>query len=56
MTAEEKANIIALAKLAGVTGEDSDILDKYSEYYKATLESFKKQAPKPTVTVINRPF
>jgi len=56
MTVEEKAKIIALARLAGVTGEDSEILDKYSEYYQTTLESLKKQVPSPTVKVIKRPF
>lgn len=56
MTVEEKAKIIALARLTGVTGEDFEILDKYSEYYQKTMKSFIDQAPKPTVKVVDRSF
>ena len=56
MTIEEKAEIVALARLAGVTGDDSEILDKYCEYYQKTFESLKAKVPNPTVKVIDRSF
>lgn len=56
MKIEDKARIVALARLAGVTRDDSEILDKYCEYYQKTFESLMSQVQKPTVEVINRPF
>lgn len=57
MTSQEKASLIAFARLLGVSGSDDEILATYEKYYNA---AFKSLSEKPIegnpVTVIKRPF
>ena len=56
MNLQEQAKIIALAKMCGITGSNEEILDKYSEYYQAALESLTPECNQATVEVFKHPF
>ncbi len=43
MEIEEKAKIIAFAKLLGVDGSDMEILDKFEKYYQSAMKSQTEQ-------------
>lgn len=49
MNSEEKARIVAFAKLLGVSGSNSEIFDKYWKYYQKALKDFKEENDKPEV-------
>ncbi len=56
MEIEEKAKIIAFAKLLGVDGSDMEILDKFEKYYQSAMKSQTPQTIKGNpVTVFKRP-
>lgn len=56
MTIDERAKIVAFARLLGVTGSDKEIFDKYWEYYQNAQKSLRESEPMPTVRVMKRPF
>lgn len=57
MGIDEKAKIIAFAKLLGVDGSDKEILDKFEKFYQSALKSQTEQTIESnSVTVLKRPF
>jgi len=54
MDIQEKAKIIALAKLLGCTLPNSEVLDKYSQYFQESLEEIRKITKLSTATIGSR--
>lgn len=52
MTVKERAEIVAFARLLGVTGTDKEIIDRYTAYYQTALKSLSAPAE---VEVFMRP-
>jgi hypothetical protein len=53
---DEKAKIVAFAKLCGATGTPIEILEKYDEYFKEALEFLSQQSEQVEAKVFKRPF
>lgn len=56
MTLDEKAKIVALARLLGVAGSDKEIFDKYWEYYQDAKENLAKTETTPQAKACRRPL
>lgn len=53
MSKEERAKVVAIARLAGVAGTDKEIIDRYTAYYQTALKSLSAPAE---VEIIGRPW
>lgn len=51
---EDKARIVAFARLLGVTGTNQEIFDKYWEYYQAALPTFAPVVKPAEVEIVRR--
>lgn len=56
LTTQEKANIIALARLVGITDKSEDILNRYEQLYKEAFASLSSATASAKVEVFKRPF
>lgn len=56
MTIPEKAHIIAVAKLCGVTLPDDLILKKYGEYFAEAQQALTADCKEPVAEIFKRPF
>lgn len=56
MTIQERAHIIAIARILGCTMTDVEIIGKYSEHYQEALKSLSKDAKIGEVEIFKRPF
>lgn len=55
MDKDQKAKIIAFAKLLGVEMEDKEIIAKFEEYYNNAIKSLS-DTQTPKCEVFNKPF
>ena len=56
MDLQEKARVLALAKLSGIDKTDSEILETYSQYFQEALKKLQNNTEPAKVEVFKRPF